>query len=77
VSFMQRSVVFDLVTVLLGDGRGLYLRDVRIDREKLLSNGDLVFYSVNSPADATPLAYFPDGAWMGYLVGELEEAEED
>jgi hypothetical protein len=76
VSFMERSVAFDLVTVLLSDGRGIYLRDVRIDREKLLTTGDLIFYSGDSAPDGTPLAYFPEGAWMGYLVGEMEEAEE-
>lgn len=77
VSFIQRSVAFDLVTVLLGDGRGIYLRDVRIDREKLLTMGDLIFYSADSAPDGTPLAFFPSGAWMGYLVGEMEAAEED
>lgn len=73
----SRSVAFDLVTVLLGDGRALYLREVRIDREKLLGMGDLVFYTSDSAADATPAAYFPSGAWLGYLVGEVEEAEEE
>jgi hypothetical protein len=66
-----------LVTVLLMDGRGLFLRDVRIDKEKLLTMGDLIMYASDSPPDATPLAYFPSGAWMGYVVGEVEQTEEE
>jgi hypothetical protein len=76
MTFISRSVAFDLVTVMMGDGRAIYLRDVRLDREKLLTMGDLIFYGADTAPDATPVGYFPNGAWMGYVVGELEEAEE-
>jgi hypothetical protein len=76
MSFISRSVAFDLVTVMLSDGRAIYLREVRIDREKLLTMGDLILYGADTAPDATPVGYFPSGAWMGYVVGEVEEAEE-
>lgn len=76
MSFISRSIAFDLISIILGDGRTIYMREVRIDREKLLTTGDLILYGPDSGPEANPVGYFADGAWMGYVVGEVEEGEE-